>query len=149
MLKCGTKSAFFGYIWARILKNYCHIWNQQPQVILFTKFREKTKAPKFRTKSAWFGYFGDRILKNYCHIWNQHPQHCQKWVLNSYSEFWHKVRFFWSSGSGSRSTLWSMPDKCRCECQELIDKGIVITDLFGILVIVNVSVIHYVMLQSI
>ena len=23
----GTKSALFGYFWARMLKNYCHIWN--------------------------------------------------------------------------------------------------------------------------
>ena len=36
-------------------------------------------------------------------------------------------------------------DKCRCECKELIDKGV----LFGILVIVNVNVISHVMLVSI
>ena len=34
---------------------------------------------------------------------------------------------------------WSNKNKCRCECKELIDKGIyVIKDLSGILVIVNV-----------
>ena len=26
--KIGTKSTLFGYFWARILKNYCHIRNQ-------------------------------------------------------------------------------------------------------------------------
>ena len=39
-------------------------------------------------------------------------------------------------------------DKCRCECKELIDKGM-IRDLFGILVIVSVHVINHVMLVSV
>ena len=33
-------------------------------------------------------------------------------------------------------------DKCRCEYKELIDKGDVIKNLFGILVIVNGNVIN-------
>ena len=78
MPKFGTKNALFGYCWDRILKNYCHIWNQHPQVCLTAKFCEKTKMPKFGTKNALFGYFWDRKLKNYCHIWNQH---CQKWFF--------------------------------------------------------------------
>ena len=36
-------------------------------------------------------------------------------------------------------------DKCRCECKELIDKGICEKDLFGILVIKIVNVINHVM----
>ena len=42
-------------------------------------------------------------------------------------------------------------NKCRCECKELIDKGVqyVIKDLFGILVIVNVNVIKIVILVNI
>ena len=36
-------------------------------------------------------------------------------------------------------------DKCRCECKELIDKGICEKDLFGILVIAIVNVINHVM----
>ena len=40
-------------------------------------------------------------------------------------------------------------DKCRCECKELIDRECVIKDLFGILVIVNVSVISHVILENI
>ena len=41
-------------------------------------------------------------------------------------------------------------DKCRCECKELIDKGLEsIIDIFGILVIVNVNVISHVILVSI
>ena len=39
-------------------------------------------------------------------------------------------------------------DKCRCECKELIDKG-VIEDIFGILVIVSMNVINRVMLENI
>ena len=40
-------------------------------------------------------------------------------------------------------------DKCRCECKELIGKGNVIRDLFGILVTVNVNVINHVILENI
>ena len=39
-------------------------------------------------------------------------------------------------------------DKCRCECKELIDKG-VCEDLFEILVIMNVNVINLVILMNI
>ena len=67
---------WFFFFLARISKNYCHIWNQHPQVCQIAKFREKTKLPKFVTKNALFGYFWGRILKNYYHIWNQHPEVC-------------------------------------------------------------------------
>ena len=40
-------------------------------------------------------------------------------------------------------------DKCRCECEELIDKGVGIKDSSGILVIVSVNVINRVILVSI
>ena len=33
MPKFGTKSAFLGYFWARIVKNYCHILNQHLKLI--------------------------------------------------------------------------------------------------------------------
>ena len=81
--KNGTKIALFGYFWGRILKNYCHIWNQHTQICLIIKFREKTRMLKFGTKNTLFGYFLVRILKNYCHIWNQHPQICR---INQFCE---------------------------------------------------------------
>ena len=40
-------------------------------------------------------------------------------------------------------------NECRCECKELIDKGICHKDLFGILVIVTVNVIKIVILVNI
>ena len=40
-------------------------------------------------------------------------------------------------------------DKCRCECKELIDKGYMIKDLFGILVTASVNVINHVILVNI
>ena len=52
MGKFWTKNALFRYLWARILKNYCHIRNQHPQLCLFAKFHEKTKMPIFGTKNA-------------------------------------------------------------------------------------------------
>ena len=60
MPKLGNKSALFGYFWAKLLKNYCHIWNQHPQICLFPKFREKKKQKKkqtkFWTKSVLIGF---------------------------------------------------------------------------------------------
>ena len=47
----------FGAKRARILKNYCHIWNQHLQFGGTAKFCEETKMPKFETKNALFGYF--------------------------------------------------------------------------------------------
>ena len=76
MPKFGTKNALFAYFWAKIFKNYCHIWNQHPQICLLAKFSEKTKTPRFGTKNAWFGHFWTGICKQYCHIWNHHPQIC-------------------------------------------------------------------------
>ena len=40
-------------------------------------------------------------------------------------------------------------DKCRCECKELIDKGVYDKDLFGILVTASVNVINHVILVNI
>ena len=68
MPKFGTKNVLFGYFGARILKSYCHISNQHPQICQTTKFREKIKVSKFETKKSLFGYFWDRIFKNYGHI---------------------------------------------------------------------------------
>ena len=39
--------------------------------------------------------------------------------------------------------------KCRCECKELIDKGICDKGFIGILVIVNGNVINHVILENI
>ena len=100
MSKFGTKNALFGVFWAGIWKQYCHIWNQHPQSCLISKFFEIMKMPKFGSKNALFGYFRARTYKNYYHIWNHHPQICQKWVFNSNSEFWYRVRFSEGLGSG-------------------------------------------------
>ena len=77
MPKLGTKHALLEYFWLQVLKNYCHIWNQHPQICQTAKFQEKTKMPKFVTKNALFRYFGARILTNYCYIWNQHSRICR------------------------------------------------------------------------
>ena len=75
--RIGSKNALFGYISARVLKSYCHIWNQHAQICKTAKFCGKNKMPNFSTKNALFGYFWVRSLKNYCQVWNQHPQTCQ------------------------------------------------------------------------
>ena len=35
-------------------KNYCHIWNQHPQICLISKFRKKAKMAKVGTKNDLF-----------------------------------------------------------------------------------------------
>ena len=92
--KFGTKNAWFGYFWAGLLENYCHIWNQELRICLIAKFCEEAKKPKLGAKNALFGYFWARNLGGYCHIWNQHRQIFQKWVFNLYGKFWYTVRFF-------------------------------------------------------
>ena len=60
---------------------------------------------------------------------------------------WHKTckcRCRLDASICNNKQRWN-DDKCRCECKELIDKGCVIRDLFGILVIVSVNVINRVM----
>ena len=44
MPKFGTKSALFGYFWAKILKYYCHIRNQRLRISLIAKFCEEKKC---------------------------------------------------------------------------------------------------------
>ena len=57
MPKSGTKSV----LWARIFKNYCHIWNQQLRISPIAKFCKETKMPKFGTKNALFGCFWPKM----------------------------------------------------------------------------------------
>ena len=65
---------------------------------------------------------------------------------------WHetcKCKCSLDGGVCNNKQRWNN-DKCRCECQELIDKGVcVIKDQFGMLVIVSVNVISYVILVNI
>ena len=57
ILKFGTKNALFACFLGRILKYYCHIWNQHPQICPTAKFGAKSKIFKFRTKNAYLGIF--------------------------------------------------------------------------------------------
>ena len=57
----------FGYLWAAILKNCCHILNQKPQVYQNTKFRNAKKI-NFETKNTSLWYLRVLILKNYRYI---------------------------------------------------------------------------------
>ena len=61
MPKFGAKTTLSGYFLARILKNYCHIWNQHIQINEIAKFCEETKMPKFETKNVLFGYFWPKM----------------------------------------------------------------------------------------
>ena len=104
--KFWNKNALLSIFGLEFWNNYGYIWNQHPQICLTEKFCEKIKMLKFGTKNILFGYFRARVLKNYCHIWNQHPHICQKWIFNSYSEFWCRdLRSAFSEGLGSGPDL--------------------------------------------
>ena len=61
MPKFGTKNAFFGYFWARILKKLLYYRKSTPLNCLIAKFPGKAKIPTFGTKNALFGYFWTKI----------------------------------------------------------------------------------------
>ena len=63
MAKSGVRNALFGYFWAGILKVFCHICNQYPQICVNGKFDKKTKGPKFLTRNALFACFSKAIVK--------------------------------------------------------------------------------------
>ena len=84
MSKFETKNVWFGYIWAGILENYCHIWKQHLRIYLIENFFGETKMLKFGTENALFKDFWPKLAyldifgleffkKTYCHIWNKHP----------------------------------------------------------------------------
>ena len=54
---CKKNSLSLGPKMLEILKDYCHIWNQHPQICQTAKFLEKMKMSKFGTKNALFGIF--------------------------------------------------------------------------------------------
>ena len=73
MAKAGTKSAVFGYFWARIFKKLLTYLKWVPSNLSICEILPIMS--KFGTKyAALFGYFCVGILKKYCHIWNQHPR---------------------------------------------------------------------------
>ena len=113
MPKFGAKNVLFRYFWPRILKNYCHIWNQHLQIYLIAKFCKKAKVPKFGTKNAlswillrYFGYFWARIWKNYCHIWNQHARNC---LIAEFSKKTKKSKF--GTKNASFEYIWAKISK--------------------------------------
>ena len=62
MHKFGTKNALFRYFWCKTLKNYCHLWNEHPQICLIASFRQERKMSKFGIKNALFGIFDQECL---------------------------------------------------------------------------------------
>ena len=98
MSKFGTKNALLWYFWARIWKNYCHIWNQHLWIILITKFRKRASIPKFQTKKWLIWVLLGYNLKKLLSYLKLAISNLSKWVFNSSSEFWYRVRFFSRSG---------------------------------------------------
>ena len=59
--KLGTKNALFGYFWARIFKNYCHIWNQHPRSCLIGNFCENQKCLNLDQKCFIWVFLGKNL----------------------------------------------------------------------------------------
>ena len=56
-------SALFRYFRAGLLENYCHIWNQQPQIFLKRKLITKIKILKSMTENGLFVCFRQQVWK--------------------------------------------------------------------------------------
>ena len=70
MPKFRTKNVLFRYIWAWILKNYWHIWNQRPRTCHKRTFNSYSefwyrvwKCLNFGPKMLYFGIFGLEFKK--------------------------------------------------------------------------------------
>ena len=84
----GPRNTLVGYFWAGTWKQYYYIWDQQHQICLIAKFREKAKISKFGSKNAMnknalmiiltknvlLGYF-------WAWIWKRHVVICEISVL--------------------------------------------------------------------
>ena len=121
ILRFGTKNVNFG---ARIIKHYCHIWNQRSRICLLTKFDANTKIFKFGTKISWVVYFWAGSWKIFCDIWNQYPQ------ISLTAKFLEKTKtpkfgiksallgYFWARISRNYCHIWNQPPQT-CLISEL------------------------------
>ena len=94
-----TKKPYSDIFALEFEKNYCHIWNQHPQILVMRKVCEKTKIPKLGSKNALFWYFWGRTLKSYSHIWNRHrwiriiAKFCEETKMPTFGYFWPKMPY--------------------------------------------------------
>ena len=58
MPKCGTKSALFGYFWARILKTIAIFQITTLKYVYFQNFAKKQKCLSVVPKVLYLGIFG-------------------------------------------------------------------------------------------
>ena len=86
MPKFGTKKASCRYFWPRILKNFRHNWNQQPQICLTATFCEKSK-------SFWIWNQKSLIWVFWTGIWKKILSYMKLASLNlSCSKVWCKIK---------------------------------------------------------
>ena len=106
MPKLRTKNALFGYFWQKMpylgssglgfFKKILWYWKSAPLKFVYSQnfAKKKQKCLNLGPKMSYLGIIGLENLRNYCHVWSKHSRICQKWVFNSYSEFWYRVHFF-------------------------------------------------------
>ena len=92
MPKFGSKSALFGYFYARILENYCHVWNQHLRICLIPDFCEETKMLKFGSNPL-FEYFWPKMHPQICLFAKFHEK-------TKIPKFWTKNAWFGYFGAG-------------------------------------------------
>ena len=77
MHKFWTKTIFFGYFGARIIKNCCHIWNQHPRIYLISKFCQTLKFPTIFYQKCVVWVIFSWNLKTILSYLKSVPQICQ------------------------------------------------------------------------
>ena len=65
MPKFGTRKTWFGFFWAGIWKQYCHIEISTLEFIKLQNFAEKLKCPNLGPKMPYKGVFGLESLKHH------------------------------------------------------------------------------------
>ena len=100
-LNLETKIPSLGSFWLEFSKNYCHIWNQYPQISLIRKFPKKQKCLNLEPKRPYLGIFALEFEKLLSY-WNQHPRIClssksrEKIKMHKFGTKNALFRYFWA-----------------------------------------------------
>ena len=97
ILKCITKNDLFEFLSVLVINfdKLLSCLKSVPWKLFHSKIPWTNKNAWTGAEDILFEYFWAGISKQYCHILNQHPRLFQKRVLNSFSEFWYRVCFYW------------------------------------------------------
>ena len=164
--KFATKGALFGYFLVRILKYYCHIWNQHHRICKTAKFGEKNENSQISDQKCLILVFCAGLWEQYSRILNQHPRIFLIWKFREimkmhkfgnenalFTYFWGRIlkkllSYFISAPSNSLNCkiLWKLW-KCLDLALIMLYLGIFGLEFQSNILIFQISTIKHVELQ--